>query len=157
MDDTDLNQIFYEDIEVVSDDGEIMEYTAFENEMQDDIGVSDIELDHFQFLSSTWYMFPHKAYMYMIQCIEGDIIPTGDMILDIDPQFINLDQATNDMEREALKNWKKYEASLAVRKLPNGEDRLHSKIPKYFHLILPFVEEWKKKLAHCHILPVIHI
>ena len=52
-------------------------------------------------------MFPYKAYIYMIQCIKGDIISTGDMILDIDPQFINLDRATENMEREALKNGKK--------------------------------------------------
>ena len=60
------------------------------------------------------------------------------MILDVDPQFINLDLATNDMKREALN---KYEASSVVRKLPNCEDRLHSKISKCFHLILPLVEE----------------
>ena len=39
----------------------------------------------------------------MIQCIKGDIIFTEDMILDVNPQFINLDRATNDMEWEALK------------------------------------------------------
>ena len=39
---------------------------------------------------------------------------------------------------------------MVVRKLPNGEDRLHSKIPKYFHLILHFVEEWKKIVTLSH-------
>lgn len=86
MKEIDLNQIFYEDIEKINDKERHMEYTAFENdyEMQEDIGVSNIVRDHFQFLSSTWYMFPHKAYIYTIQCIKGDIIPTEDIILDVD-------------------------------------------------------------------------
>ena len=119
MKEIDLNQIYYEGIKEVSDDDKDIEYTIFENEykMQEDIGISNIEFDPFQFLSSTWYMFPHKAYMYMIQCIKWDIILTGNMILDVDPQFILLDRATNDMEREALKKWKNYEASLTVHKL----------------------------------------
>ena len=64
----DLNQIFYDDIVKVSDEERDMEYTVFENdyEMQEDIRVSNIVLDPFQFLSSTWYMFLHKAYIYMI-------------------------------------------------------------------------------------------
>ena len=79
MEEIDLNQIFYEDIEEVSDEERNMEYTIFENdyEMQEDIGVSNNELNPFQFLSSTWYMFPRKAYTYMIQCIKGETVPSG--------------------------------------------------------------------------------
>lgn len=152
MEEIDLNQIFYEDIEEVSDEERNMEYTIFEgdHEMQEDIGVSNNELNPFQFLSSTWYMFPRKAYTYMIQCIKGETVPSGKMVVDVDPQFINLDRATNDMEREALKKWKRYEAGLAVRSLPNDEDRLHSKLPKKNHLILPFVEEWKEIVTLSH-------
>ena len=47
-----------------------------------------IELDLFQILSSTWYKFPHKAYIYMIQCIKGYIILTRDMIFDVASQFL---------------------------------------------------------------------
>lgn len=67
MEEIDLIQIFYEDIEEVSDEERNMEYTIFENdyEMQEDIGVSNNELNPFQFLSSTWYMFPRKAYTYL--------------------------------------------------------------------------------------------
>ena len=54
MKEIDLNQIFYEDIEEISDEEIDMEYTAFKNdhEMQEDVGVSNIELDLFQTLSS---------------------------------------------------------------------------------------------------------
>ena len=45
---------------------------------------------------------------------------------------------------------KKYEASLAVYKLPNGENILYNKILKYFHLTLPFVEEWEKIVTLSH-------
>ena len=72
-------------------------------------------------------MFQHKAYIYINKCIKRDIIFLGDMILDVDPKFINLNRGTNDMERGTLKKWRKYEGSLVVRKLPNDEDKLHKK------------------------------
>jgi hypothetical protein len=152
MEGIDLNQFFYEDIEEVSDEERNMEYTIFENdyEMQEDVGVSNNELNPFQFLSSTWYMFSRKAYTYMIQCIKGETVPIGKMVVDVDPQFFNLDWATVDMEHEALKKWKIYEDGLAVRSLPNDEDRLHNKLPKKIHLVLPLVEEWKVIVTLSH-------
>jgi hypothetical protein len=131
----------------------------FENdyEMQEIIGVSNNKLNPFQFLSSTWYMFPRKAYTYMIQCIKGETVPTGKMVVDVDPQFINLDRTTVDMEREVLKKWKKYEAGLVVRSLPNDKDGLHSKLPKKIHLILPFVEEWKEIVTLSHTSCNLHL
>ena len=39
----------------------------------------------------------------MIQCFNGEIIPTINMVMDVDPRFDNLHRATYIMKREALK------------------------------------------------------
>jgi hypothetical protein len=124
--------------------------------MQEDIGVSHNEFNHFRFLSSTWYMFPLKAYTYMIQCNKGETVPIGKMVVDVDSQFIKLDRTTDDMECEALKKWKRYEVGLDVRSLLNDEDRLHNKLPRRIHPYSLLLRSGRK-LLQCHILPAIHI
>ena len=158
MEEMNLNQIYYEDIEEVNDDDIDMEYTAFENdyEMQEDIGVSHIDLDSFQFLSSTWYMFSHKTYIYMIQSIKNDIILTGDMFLDVDPQFVKLDRATNDMERKALKKWKNMKLFWVYVNYQMVKINCTINLQNIFILFFLLLRSGKK-LSHCHILPPIHI
>lgn len=84
-----------------------MKYIAFDNddEMQMKFHIPINKHNSIYFLSFIWYMFSFKAYIYMIQCFKGKIIPTGNMIVDVDSLFINLDWATDIMNNK--KNLKK--------------------------------------------------
>lgn len=68
----------YEDIEEVSNKEGDVHYITFDydEEIQENIGDSNNVSSPFQFLSPTWYILPLKAYTFMIQYIQGEIIST---------------------------------------------------------------------------------
>lgn len=104
-----------------------------------------------------WYMFPLKACIYTIQCIKEEITVTWNMIMDVDPWFIHLDQAITSWNAKLLKFWKKIEANLIVRKLVNDENRLHSKILIFLLLYFYFCSRMKKIVTLLHIFHNTHL
>jgi hypothetical protein len=106
-------------------------------------------LDPYAFVE-TYYGFTENAYKYMIRCLKNECKAIDEVILNVDPCFINTAKLAHEMKSSALKKWLNLQSSIGLRILPNKEERLYNKDPKVMRFNIPYIEMWEDLVKATH-------
>jgi hypothetical protein len=141
--------LFDSDTEYSDEDVEV-EYTYLNNDEVELNVVEEPMLVNPHDFTTTYYGFTKESYTYMIRCLKNECKASDDIVISVDPTFLNVEKSVHEMKSNALKKLLTLERSVGLRKMDNGDEPLYNKSPTVSHFVIAHIEEWEGLIKGAH-------